>query len=200
MTSTEIKNRLNELEAEKSKLEAELTNAMKLENNKKEEELFLATKTAILKLWEIYWKDEDNSESKKRLDTIKYQYALNMWLEADIQYVLKKSKLNDTDIDIIKNIIKDIPDINFNKCIRNAKIRLDFATALKNVKKGYELSGQLDYGFSHDDLLNLMELHKSNKYRKKIEDLLTDCNFHTECGFLSSKEYDKLKDYIEKDK
>jgi len=38
---------------------------------------------------------------------------------------------------------------------------------------------------------NLTKLHKSKKFGKKIEDLLTDCNFHYECELMSSKDYSK---------
>lgn len=48
---------------------------------------------------------------------------------------------------------------------------------------GYEyIARKIGWGFTHEDLETLMQLHKAGKYREKIEDLLTDCNFHTECA------------------
>jgi hypothetical protein len=44
-----------------------------------------------------------------------------------------------------------------------------------------------------------MEIHKKNKFRKKIEDLLEDCNFHSECGFLCDKDYEGFVAYVNKE-
>lgn len=194
MTSTEIAKRLAEVSEEKSKLELELTRAVEGEVEEKKQKLFSETKAAILELWNIYWKDEDNSEAEERLNNEKEQYRLNIWLEADLSSALKKSELKD--IDTIKDIVKDIPNINFEKCVRDAEIRLDFASALKSVRDATTLSGELGYGFYSDDLMNLMMLHKANKFRKKIENLLTDCNYHSESGLLSEKKYDEFEMYV----
>lgn len=191
MTSAEISNRLNELNSEKKALELELENTLAREAKERKQNLFNNTKAAIKKLWELYWNDEDNTECEKRLDEVKEQYRLNIWLEADIKAALKKSNLEA--LDKIKEVIKGLPKINIDNCIRDAEIRLDFAAALRNCKKGTELSGKLDYGFGPDDLMSLMQLHKANKFRAKIENLLTDCNFHSECSLLSSKEYNKFE-------
>ena len=51
------------------------------------------------------------------------------------------------------------------------------------------LSGPLDWSFSKRDLTELAKLHKANKCRKKIEDLLTDCNFHYESAKFHNKDY-----------
>ena len=72
-------------------------------------------------------------------------------------------------------------------------IRNDFKTALEEVEEGTELSGILGYGFSDEDIQNLAIVHRDNEeLREKIEDLLTDCNFHSECGLLSEGKYDEL--------
>lgn len=44
------------------------------------------------------------------------------------------------------------------------------------------ISSEIEWGFTDEDLQELMRLHKENVCREKIEDLLEDCNFHTECG------------------
>lgn len=97
----------------------------------------------------------------------------------DIEEMMKKSSRY---VDI-KQII------SVDKAYREAEIRRDFAAALKKVKHGYDLSGALGYGFSNEDLTNLAILHKENRYRNKIEDLLTDCNFHEACQLMSSGDY-----------
>ncbi len=79
-----------------------------------------------------------------------------------------------------------------DKCIDDATIRKDFAAALKSVKHGDDLSGRLDWSFSPRDISELAKLHKAGKFRKKIEDLLTDCNFHSEYSMMTAKQYDEL--------
>lgn len=121
-----------------------------------------------------------------------------MWLENDISSSLSKSEDIDETFDEIREILQESPlynDINevisLHTAYRRAEIRQDFATALRSVKKGADLSGTLGWSFSDEDFKNLAKLHKSNKFRKKIEDLLTDCNFHYECELMSSKDYSK---------
>lgn len=119
-----------------------------------------------------------------------------MWLENDISSSLFKAENIETTFDEIYEILKGSPmydDINniisMHTAYKRATIRKDFATALKKVKNGAALSGVLGWSFSDDDLKNLAKLHKANKFRKKIEELLTDCNFHYECDLMSSGNY-----------
>ena len=72
--------------------------------------------------------------------------------------------------------------------------------AFDQVVHGDELSEILDYGFDEKDLENLAEIHEKDKaYRKKIEELLTDCNFHTECEWMVKGEYDKFQNWEDVD-
>lgn len=155
-------------------------------------------KNTIYKLWEIYWPEEDNSGYEKLQDLDILQ--LNMRLESDIKSCLKKTKLSPKHIESIREIVADgcpdNPNIDFDACVEDVRIRLDFASALRKVKNGTELSHKLGWGFAKKDLLNLMELHKKNKFRKKIEDLLEDCNFHSECSLLCSKDYEGFVAYV----
>ena len=86
--------------------------------------------------------------------------------------------------------------INFDKCYDDARIRLHFSEALKSVSEGSDLAALLGYSFSSDDLMELMKLHKKNKFRKKIEDMLTGANFHSECGLLCSQQYEDFADFV----
>ncbi len=71
------------------------------------------------------------------------------------------------------------------------QIRDDFETALKQVDNGSELSSILGWGFYANDLTNLAIIHRENpELRRKIEDLLTDCNFHSECNAFKDGKYD----------
>ena len=87
--------------------------------------------------------------------------------------------------------IPNMEQFDFSHAVKAAEIRRDFATALRNVKKGWELSKAISYGFTPKDIENLAKLHKANKFRKKIEDLLEDCNFHKECADFSEGKYDE---------
>ena len=198
MKSAEISKKIGALEIEKARLEKELTETIKKEEEERKKSLCDNSKAFILKLWELHWKDEDNSESQRRLDGIKEQYRLNMWITEDVKAALKKTKLKE--LENIRQLISEYGvDCDFERCIVDAKIRLDFASALRNTKRGYELSGKLGWGFAPDDLMELMKLHKSNKFRNKIEDLLTDCNFHSESALLSEKKYDKFEKHVMED-
>jgi hypothetical protein len=81
--------------------------------------------------------------------------------------------------------------IRIDEALEAAQIRFDWEHALKSVRHGEDLSKKIGYAFSEEDIRNLAKLHKENKCRKKIEDLLTDCNFHKECSDFSAGRYDE---------
>lgn len=195
MTSEQIAKKLGELETERAALEKELMATIERENKEREQNKIDRIKAAIRELWSLYWKDDDNSEAETSLNNLTYFPQLKKWLAIDTVEALKKSKLND--LDKIKEIVAGSgAEIDFAKCVKEAEIRLDFASALRSVKRGTELSYPLGWGFDRDDLMALMELHRSNKFRRKIEDLLEDCNFHKECGLLSEKNYEEFELYV----
>ncbi len=79
------------------------------------------------------------------------------------------------------------------------EIRADFKTAFEHVDNGTELSSILGWGFSTEDIKNLAGIHKNNpEYREKIEDLLTDCNFHTEADNFQNGNYEEYIDEKER--
>ena len=122
-------------------------------------------------------------------------HVANTYLEADVAAALKHAEDIEKTRQEIENLLNASPLSNIGDLVHldrlynDAIIRRDFANALKDVKSGTELSSPLGYGFSNDDILELAKLHKKNRFRKKIEDLLEDCNFHAECGWLSNGEY-----------
>ena len=73
---------------------------------------------------------------------------------------------------------------------KSAAIRRDWPAAFRKVKNGRDLSRKVGWAFYEDDLRTFIKLHKANKFRKKIEDLLEDCNYHTFGSYLSEKDYD----------
>ena len=109
---------------------------------------------------------------------------MNCWkmimdIEADISYLLKKYSPR-----YIEDLIPGLGDlqkknglhpififgyVDFNDCINDAIVRSDWYEALKNVKKGTDLSSKISYVLSDEDLSELAKLHKKNKFRKKIQ-------------------------------
>lgn len=160
---------------------------------------------ADTEFWKKY-KGESNlsPEDAKALDEQLHRIP-DMILESDLDSIFTDAE----DIDAVSedfvntyirpetdNEAKKIMRTAVTKAYKSATIRRDFATALKGVKKGYELSGPLDYGFTKKDLKALGDLHKRNRFRAKIEDLLEDCNFHTECSLLNSRQYDRFEELL----
>ena len=72
------------------------------------------------------------------------------------------------------------------------EIREDWKSALEQVEDGTDLSSIIGWAFSDKDITELAKLHKDNICRDKIEDLLTDCNFHSECSKFVDGEYDEF--------
>lgn len=68
------------------------------------------------------------------------------------------------------------------------EIRADWKKALDTMNYG-KISRTIEWGFCPEDLRKLMQLHQADKHREKIEDLLTDCNFHSFCACLSDGDY-----------
>lgn len=68
-------------------------------------------------------------------------------------------------------------------------VREDWETALKSLPY-FEIAAMIEWGFTPDDLRELARLHKAEIQRQNIEDLLTDCNFHSECSSFRNGEYD----------
>lgn len=79
--------------------------------------------------------------------------------------------------------------VDFPGIVRDITIRRNFDKALSEVSHGSNLSHDLEYSFSKNDLKELAKLHKTGKHQNKIEDLLTDCNFHEESAAMESGDY-----------
>lgn len=142
------------------------------------------------KIWKKYhpdYKDENRPNLQQAV----------IWLNYDISHILYEFPDSETDIlAIIKKSVygDEIIEkyLNLDKAREKASIRRDFTAALKSVKYGSQLSSKLDWSFTDKDLKVLAELHKAGKFRKKIEDLLEDCNFHSECGKFINHDYDEF--------
>ena len=82
-----------------------------------------------------------------------------------------------------------MPNENTTQTQRDEKIRQDWSAALASVKAGEDLSMDIGWGFTDDDIKELAKLHKANQHREKIEGLLVDCNFITEAYDFSTGNY-----------
>lgn len=147
-------------------------------------------------LWKKFYPDTED-------DSCPELHVSDIWLRNDIIHILSDERF---DVDETKNNIWDMIKatkhqekilsdyIKEEGIMVEVKIKRDFLTALKNVKEGSDLAHEVGYCLSNQDLKKLASLHKANKCRKKIEDLLTACNYHGECSKFTQKEYE---DYLE---
>ena len=183
----DLQDRVNDEQARLLKLGEELKNA---ERDAVCEEIARID----VKLWESFI----STPSDATFDMIEQNAA--PFLKGDLVYLLCSPELDwDCVWEKYNNLISDSPfksqiekHINLDSVLEEVVIRRDFATALKNVRDVSALSWKLGYGFNTIDIKNLAELHRSGKFRKKIEDLLTDCNFHYEAGKFAAHEYDEF--------
>ena len=98
-------------------------------------------------------------------------------------YIFKQDDYDNRSQEFIDNVK---PNLSGND------IRNNFEYALSVVDNGSDLSKILEWHLSKEDISNLAKLHKANIYRDKIEDLLTDCNFHYECSQFSKGNYNEF--------
>lgn len=154
---------------------------------KKQNEILQEIKDLDLEIWKKYYPDykEDNEPEL---------YQAPIWLRNDIVAIIIDFHESENDIISIINRAKHgkeiIADYLKLDLIRNeVMIRTDFLSALCSVENGSDLSSSIQYSLSSKDLFELAKLHKANKCRRKIEELLTSCNFHYECGKFANKEY-----------
>lgn len=65
-----------------------------------------------------------------------------------------------------------------------------------------KISAAIDFGFSDEDIDELFRLHKEGYFRTKIENLLEDCNFHSECALLRAHLYNRsvsINDFMDQE-
>lgn len=107
-----------------------------------------------------------------RNDNAIYQ-VLNI-LQVDIAGALERAD----DMQAARGMIEEIIDHTDNPAVirqyvsldaawRDAEIRRDWASALRAVRHGEDLSLDIDWAFSTEDIKNLAKLHKANRFRKK---------------------------------
>lgn len=165
-------------------------NCMKYERElreKKQNEILQKIKELDLAIWKKYHPDYKEDKEPEL-------YQAPMWMRNDITAIIIDFPESENDIISIinkakygKEIIADY--LMFDSIKNEVKIRTDFSSALCSIENGSDLSSSIQYSLSSKDLSELAKLHKANKYRQKIEELLTSCNFHYECGKFINREY-----------
>lgn len=73
-----------------------------------------------------------------------------------------------------------------------------YFTDAEREKYVYQPNRKNQWVFGYDSLMKLMQEHKKSRKRIQIllEDRLTDANFHSECGFLCTGDYEGFKKFV----
>lgn len=134
----------------------------------------------------IFSKDNDIISDANDLDTIIYRNYTVEDVKKYIEYNFQKSLYDE-----LNPIYSGYPtEDNYRKdLVGHIK-----KTKLDDMKK---ISSKLEYALSPYDLIRLSnEYKKQNKvFNDKVEYLLTDLNFHSECSMLIENRADELIDY-----
>lgn len=167
------------------------------------EEIYRCAKQLDQSIWKQFHPDYSEEEDQTDLQDL---HRYTFWLKNDVETILSDTSLvpdkdlEQTKTDIFKMIadsqhgdtLMNKYDVNEEKIMAAVSARRDFLSALENAKCGSDLASKLGCTFSNNDLCKLAQIHKSGRYREKIEDMLTAANFHSECSLLCSGQYDKL--------
>lgn len=85
---------------------------------------------------------------------------------------------------ILQNAAEELDKLHFNIVddygFTEEYIRENWQEVLESPADYSEIAREIGCGFTRNDLEELMRLHRENICRGKIEDLMEDCNFHTE--------------------
>lgn len=160
-----------------------------------------------VRLDDIIWEEYSLKEGDTPIpgdDNVPQDERALLWLEADLGTIATNVSKEEFD-GIIKRYIETSPcaneikkAINLTGIAQLAAIKKNWKDALSIVENGRELSGYIDYGLTSRDLAILAKLHRDedNGLKEKIENLLGDCNFHSENSDLSEGKYDKYLKYL----
>lgn len=151
-------------------------------------------------IWEKYYPSNVNDEE------IPLEMALT-YLRSDIKKILYDfPDAKDNICSIIKDseygneiLTKYFNQITFSKIETCNEIKKNFEIYLNNTKLKdiSEIASEIEYQLSLKDLSELAKLYKSNKYKKKIESLLTTCNYHDVCScFMKGNCINYLNDFL----
>lgn len=150
----------------------------------------------------IYFNDSDDEIEMllKGMDLDdEANFIYHLQNEFDVILKNKSPKERLKTIDEIKDLFKDVftlTDEDFKPAMTRLHITDNWEKSLRTYSMS-EISHKLKYCFSKEELKELATLHKETTkkiVKKRIENLLTNCNFHYESGILANGNYNKILD------
>ena len=148
----------------------------------------------------VYFNDSDD-EIESFLNAMEVddeaRFIYHLQNEFDVILKNKTSKERLETIEEIKNLFKEaftLTDENFQPAMTRLHITDNWEKALRGMQVE-KMAKDLNYSFSQDELKELALLHKATTKRivkKRIEDLLTYCNFHYESSVLHDGDYERF--------
>ena len=148
----------------------------------------------------IYFNDSDDKietllNAMEIDDEARFIYHLQNEFDVILKSKTPKERLET--IEEIKDLFKEaftLTDENFQPAMTRLHITDNWEKALRGMKVE-KMAKDLNYSFSQDELKELTLLHKTISKRvvkKRIEDLLTYCNFHYESSVLHDGHYERF--------
>lgn len=148
----------------------------------------------------VYFNDSDDEielllNAMEIDDEARFIYHLQNEFDVILKSKTPKERLET--IEEIKNLFKEaftLTDENFQPAMTRLHITDNFEKALRGMQVE-KIAKDLNYSFSQDELKELTLLHKTTTKRivkKRIEDLLTYCNFHYESSVLHDGDYERF--------
>lgn len=128
-------------------------------------------------------------------DEARFIYHLQNEFDVILKSKTPKERLET--IEEIKELFKEaftLTDKNFQPAMTRVHITDNWEKALRGMQ-AEKIAKDLNYSFLDGELTELFLLHKTTNKRvvkKRIEDLLTYCNFHYESGALHNGYYELL--------
>lgn len=148
----------------------------------------------------VYFNDSDDEielllKGMEIDDESRFIYHLQNEFDVILKNKTPKERLET--IEEIKNLFKEaftLTDENFQPAMTRLHITDNWEKAMRGMQVE-KLGKDLNYSFTDDELKELAQLHKTTNKRivkKRIEELLTYCNFHSESGLLHNGNYEQF--------
>ena len=171
----------------------------------------------IIEFWRAFTLQEIEQEDVDNLKTHEgWPFVLSQWLSSDIVSALQEKNEEEQKNELVKveSWLKEelglslyqkltLVGFSFDVIQRRLAIRNDWKKALNEVKLVDErdddydtapIARELGYSLYDSDLKELATIHKEeedgSKLQTVIENLLTDMNFHEDCGEFIAGYYD----------
>lgn len=114
------------------------------------------------------------------------EYRGTNGVPSSIRDILDDAEAIDSMIKKMSNVLNRV----FRESMEEEWVRNNWEKALCSLSVR-SISAAIGYGFAADDIRELARLHREDPdLRGKIEDLLTDCNFHAECAHFHAGNYE----------